>query len=162
MPALCLSASLAWGCGGDRSDVTEIPAEEVPPAAAAPAAQETTIVGCLRAGEAPGTFVLASLPEAMGAAADRTTRGQVATYTYMVVGEGLAQHVGQQVSVRGTIDKATDVEVAERSASERPPTRVQDDEVTPTVEVEEDALIDIRRMRASAVEPTGERCDLDG
>lgn len=159
LPALCLSVGLVWGCGGnDTPEVTEIPADEVPPPADVPAAQETTVVGCLRAGQTPGTFVLAALPDDMGAAADRTTRGQVTTYTYMLVGEGLEQHVGQQVSVRGTIDEAADVEVEKRTETEGPPTRVEGDEVTPTVEVEEEALIDVRRMRASVVEPTGERC----
>lgn len=162
VPALLLSAGLALGCGGDETpEVTEIPAEEVPPPATVPTAQETTVEGCLRAGDTAGTFVLAALPDTMGAAADRTTRGQVATYTFMLVGEGLAQHVGQQVSVRGTVEDAADVEVDKSSEFEGQPTQVEGDEVTPTVEVEEEALIDVRRMRVSVVEPTGESCGTD-
>lgn len=154
-----LGAGLAVGCGGDTTpEVTEIPAEEVPAPANVPAAQEMTVNGCLRAGDTAGTFVLAALPADMGASADRATRGAVATYTYLLVGEGLAQHVGRQVTVRGIADDAADVDVNATSESEGPTTTVNGEKVTPSVEVEEEAVIDVRRMRVSSVEPTGEAC----
>lgn len=159
--AFLLAASLLTGCGGadeTESGVTEIPAEEVAPPGSVPDAQATTVEGCLRAGDQPGTFVLAAVPSEMGAAADRALRGATATYTYLLVGEGLAAHVGRQVSVTGTMDDAANIEVDESSESTGQTTTVGDDEVTPTVEVEEEALIDVRRMRVSTVEPTGEAC----
>lgn len=149
-----LLAGLTAACGGER------PSGQPPQDAerSVPSAQSTEISGCLRGGDTAGSHVLVTDPDPMSASADRSTRGQVATYTYVLVGEGLAQHVGRRVSVTGTIEATDDMEVEETREQTSAPAKVDGDTVTPTVEVEESAVIEMRRMQVSSVQPTGEPC----
>ena len=155
-----LLAGLAAGCGGggvadnDRRDNIEN--------SPVPAAQATTVTGCIKGGDASGSYVLVTQPDSMGAAVERATRGQVVTYTYVVEGQDLAQHVGRQVTVTGTIEETDDIEVEETREQTAAPTTVDGDTVTPTVEVEETAVIEMRRMRVDTIQPTGEACSTTG
>lgn len=147
-------AGLTAACGGER------PSGQAPQEAeqSVPSTGLTEIAGCLRGGETAGTHVLVTNPDPMSASADRSTRGQVATYTYVLVGQNLEQHVGRQVSITGTIEATDDMEVEETREQASAPTKVDGDTVTPTVEVEERAVIEMRRMQVSSVQPTGEPC----
>ena len=153
---LVLLASLAAACGGDRVADAERP--ETAETRPVPTAQATSVTGCIKGGDATGTYVLVTQPEPMGAAVDRATRGQVATYTYLLEGRELAQHVGQEVEVTGTIEEKDDIEVEETREQTSAPTTVDGDTVTPTVEVEEAAVIEMRRMRVDTLQPTGGAC----
>jgi hypothetical protein len=149
-----LLASLSAACAGERRDAP--PAQDA--TKEVPAAQATEVTGCLRGGTTAGTHVLVTAPDPMSASVDRSTRGQVATYTYLLVGGDLEPHVGRQVSVTGTIEAADDMEVEKSREQQSAPTEVDGDTVTPTVEIEETAVIEMRRMRVERVQPTGEPC----
>jgi hypothetical protein len=149
-----LLASLTAACAGERPAEQPRQDAERP----VPVAQATEVTGCLRGGSSAGTHVLVTAPDPMGASVDRSTRGQVATYTYLLVGEQLDQHVGRQVAVTGTIEATDDMKVEETREQAAAPTEVNGDTVTPTVEVEETAVIEMRRLRVASVQPTGEAC----
>jgi hypothetical protein len=153
---LILLASLAGACGGnDAADVERPETVETRPA---PTAQATSVTGCIKGGDASGTFVLVTQPEPMGAAVDSATRGQVTTYTYLLEGREVAEHVGREVEVTGTIEESDDIEVEDTREQTAEPTTVDGEKVTPTVEVEEAAVIEMRRMRVDTVQPTGGTC----
>lgn len=152
---LILLASLAAACGGDRADGDRPDTAET---RTVPAAQATSVTGCIKGGDVTGSYVLVAQREPMGAAVDRATRGQVATYTYVLEGQELAQHVGRQVVVTGTIEEKDDIEVEETREQTAAPTTVDGDTVTPTVEVQETALIEMRRMRVDTIQPASGEC----
>lgn len=153
--AACLGAiTLTAACAGDTSTpATDNATPDMPPLA-----QATTVTGCVRGGDAEGTHVLVTEPEMMGAAVDRATRGQNTTYTYVLVGPDLDRHVGRRVAVTGTIEARDDLEVEEQREQTGAPTTVDGETVTPTVEVEESAVIEMRRLRVAAVQGSGEDC----
>lgn len=114
---LLLLTSLAAACGGDGAgDANRPDTVETRPA---PTAQATSVTGCVKGGDATGSYVLVAQREPMGAAVDRATRGHVATYTYVLEGQGLAQHVGRQVVATGTIEEKDDLEVEETALDRR-------------------------------------------
>lgn len=152
--AAFLLAGLAAGCGGGGDATPEV----TEPVRTPPPAQATTVTGCLKGGEAAGSYVLVTEPAEMGAEVERATRGQVTTYTYALEGQNLESHVGRVVSITGAVADGDDVEVEESREQTAPPTTVDGETVTPTVEVEEKAVIDVRRMRVDSVQPTGEAC----
>lgn len=151
--ALLVLTGLAAGCGGgDTAPRSDEGARTPPPA------QANTVTGCLKGGSAAGTYVLVTEPAEMGAEVERATRGLVTTYTYTLVGQDLDSHVGRQVAVTGAVEDRDEVEVDESREQTAAPNRVGGDTVTPTVEVEEEAVIEVRRMRVDTVQPTGEPC----
>lgn len=146
--------SLTIACGGDRTPEPETTSAD----ASATRAEGTAVTGCIQGGTDAGTHVLVTHPSAMGAAAERSTRGQVATHTYVLDGGDLDQYVGKEVTVIGTIEARDDLEVEEHDESEAAPTKVKGDTVTPTVEVETAAVIEMRRMQVNSVQATGTVC----
>ena len=153
---LVLLASLAAACGGDG--VADAERSETAETRPVPTAQLTSVTGCIKGGDVTGTYVLVTQPAPMGAAVDRATRGQVATYTYLLEGQELAGYVGQEVEATGTIEESDDLEVEETREQTAEPTTVDGETVTPTVEVEEAAVIEMRRMRVDTIQPTGGAC----
>jgi hypothetical protein len=151
--ALVLLTGMASACGGDRADDGQRTETT-----AAPAAQATTVTGCIKGGDAAGSYVFVAEPTMLGAAVDRRTRGQVTTYTYVLTGQNLEPYVGRQVSVTGRIEGQDNVEVEKSRELSGEPTTTDDGTVTPTVEIEETALIETRTMQVESVQATGQPC----
>jgi hypothetical protein len=137
--ALVMSPS--YGCSRE---------EPVPPAAETQTESPTrvtnqpmTVTGCLRAGEAADTFVL--------------TSGGTDVATYNLVGrEGtnLADHVGRQVEVNGTMVAQQETTTRARGAAGREaPTGTAG---APSVSTR--AEVDIRQLEVNSVRPTGGDC----
>jgi hypothetical protein len=150
--ALVIAGAVALGgaaCGRGSGKTDRAPAETQTATAAAATPMTTTVSGCLKAGEAPDTYVLTAAESA----------GATATATYELVGakpDDLRSHVGTRVQVTGTVTSDADVE--SRSAATR-----EDDKKprgttgTPTVQTQTD--VQIRHLRVDTVTPQGETCE---
>jgi hypothetical protein len=110
-----------------------------------PLDQPATVSGCLRAGLADNTFVLHS------SKAD----GSTATVTYQLSaapGVELRSFAGQEVELSGTLESqqtaATSGKVEEQPAKGAAGTPV----------VETKTELDVRKLKVSAIKPTGNRC----
>lgn len=107
-----------------------------------------TVTGCLRAGEASDTYVLAQ---------DAATTGAADNANYQLVGVrgvNLRDHIGERVQVSGVL--ASQQQVASRS------TPSQQDKATgttgtPTVQTQ--TQVDIRTLRVNSVNPQGGKCE---
>ena len=107
----------------------------------------TTVTGCLRAGDASGTFVLTAA----------RTAGAIETATYQLVGGDeaqLSQHMGQRVQVSGTT--VPQEEIASRSPAETEQ-RAKGTSGTPTVQTQTD--VQIRQLRVDSFAPQGDKCE---
>ena len=110
-----------------------------------PLNQPATVSGCLRAGLADNTFVLHS------SKAD----GSTATVTYQLTaapGVELRSFAGQEVEVSGTLESQQTV--ATTGKVQEPPAKGAAG--TPVVETKSE--LDVRRLKVSAVKPSGNRC----
>jgi hypothetical protein len=143
-----LVSCLALGVGGCRDKET-VPPVEVQSQATQPANQPTTITGCLKAGEAPDTFVVAAAQ----------AQGSGETATYQIVGTGgtnLTDHVGRQVEVTGVVRQVQ--ELASRSRTPAAESRgTAGTGATATVETRTE--VDIKHLEVSTVKPLGQRCE---
>jgi len=107
----------------------------------------TTVIGCLAAGDAADTFVLNS------ARAD----GATTSATYNLAGannDELRSHVGEQVRVTGTITSGA--QVAERSMPQVAKEKPKATTGTPVVQTQTD--VQINRLAVSSVSPQGQKC----
>ena len=108
----------------------------------------TSVKGCLRAGDAAGTYVLT---------ADRTTTGeQTATYQLQAAANvPLADHVGKQVEVSGVI--TTQQEVTTRTTPQAAkPAETAATTGRPTVSTATE--LDVRRMEVHQVRHLSANC----
>jgi len=107
--------------------------------------QPTTVSGCLRSGLADNTFVLHG----------RNPDVSTGTATYqLTTGPGVDLHrfAGQEVEVSGTVE--SEQTVATSGKVEEPPAKGAAG--TPVVETKSE--LDVRKLKVSAVKPTGNRC----
>ena len=126
--ATCLAASFAVGLAAQQPPQT-------PPSQAADKDKTLTLTGCVRAGDQPGSFVLANAkaddkaPGATGTAGTTAAPDAKAieNATLRLVGApasvNLSEHVGHPVQVTGTVapsDKAMGTSGAEPSKSDKP------------------------------------------
>ena len=117
---------------------------------AQPANQPLTVSGCLKAGEADGTFVLT---------AARSTGSTGETANYHLVGpqaNNLQEHVGRQVEVSGTMQ-------AQQETASTAPARQADERATGTSGtpvVQTKTEVDIRRLAVTSLKPIGEKCEM--
>ena len=112
--------------------------------------QPATVQGCLRAGEAPDTFVLTGEKS--------TTGDRVATYQLQPAAANmqLADHVDHQVEVTGTI--VAQQEITTRSSAQ-PAEKSTGTAGTPTVSTATE--LDIKRLNVTGVRPLGDKCPDD-
>lgn len=141
--ACVLAASVACGRG------EEVPALETqtvtPPQATA---TPERVQGCLRAGEAGGTFVLTA------GAAD-TQMATAATYQLLGTPEMLQAHIGKRVEVTGTV-------VSEQTAQSRGATMPAEERAkgtTGTPTVQSTTQVDVKRLQVSGVTPVAGECN---
>lgn len=107
-----------------------------------PVNQPATVSGCLRAGLADNTFVLHS-------------RGSLDTATYQLTANPdveLRSYVGQEVELSGTLESQQTVATSGKT-EEKPATSAAG---TPVVETKSE--LDVKKLKVSAVKPTGNRC----
>ena len=110
--------------------------------------QPTTVKGCLRAGEAPDTYVLTG---------ERTApANQTATYQLQPAeGVALAEHIGKEVEVEGVI--VAQQEITTQSSPQRAkPTGTGG---TPTVSSTTE--LDIKKLTVRSVRPIDDHCRAD-
>jgi hypothetical protein len=111
-----------------------------------PRMDQTTISGCLRSGDADGTFVLTSQAAESAKAA-----------TYHLTGNdrvNLRDYVGQQVEVSGVVRSEQEVT---SSSGATPEKAAKGTSGTPTVETKTD--LDVRQLDVNTVRPTGSKCE---
>ncbi|MEX2272650.1 MAG: hypothetical protein WD690_14350 [Vicinamibacterales bacterium] len=141
--ACALAACLACGKSGEEVPPNETQSVTPPQAMATP----ERVQGCLRAGEASGTFVLTA------GAAD-TKMGGAATYQLLGTPEALQPHVGKRVEVTGTI-------VSEQTAQSRGATMPAEERAkgtTGTPTVQSSTEIEVKRLQVSGVTPVAGEC----
>jgi hypothetical protein len=135
------------GTGCNRGPKATVVAESQAQTAQ-PANQPMTVSGCLKAGEADGTFVLT---------AARTTGSSGETATYHLVGpqaNNLQEHVGRQVEVIGTMQAQQ--EIASNAPAQ--PANERATGTSGTVQTRTD--IDIRRLAVTSLKPIAEKCEM--
>jgi hypothetical protein len=124
---------------------------------------EVTVTGCLTASARGDRFVLTPIKKdaLAGEMAARTT-GVAPTYTYELrggSGTNLRAHIGQQVSVTGVLDRnyEKDTDIDRDEQTQAAPARPGDPK--PTVETEEKAELELRRLQVKTVKSIGKPCD---
>ena len=137
------------------------PRQESAPTQQKKSSDELTVTGCLTASARGDRFVLTPLKKAPRAdEMTRRTTDVAPTYTYELRGgKNLRAHVGQQVSVTGVLDRSfeKDVDVDREGQTQAPPARPGDPK--PTVETEEKAELELRRLQVKTVKSIGKPCD---
>mgnify|MGYP002336248933 CR=1 FL=1 len=106
------------------------------------------VQGCLRAGEAAGTFVLT-------ASAIDTGMAQASTYQLVGTPEGLREHVGHRVEVTGTV-------VSEQTASSQGASMPADDRAkgtTGTPTVQSTTTVEMKRLQVTSITPIDGDCE---
>lgn len=123
---------------------------------------EITVTGCLTAASDGGAYALTAARDALASSTLQVGSGEVPTYTYELVGHAadLFQHVGQQVEVRGHLDedRKDKAKVDQEEETKLEPRQSAKDVVTPAIETEIEAVINVRRLEVSTVTPTGQAC----
>jgi hypothetical protein len=124
---------------------------------------ELTVTGCLTASARGDRFVLTPTKKDPLAAEMTTRTTDVApTYTYELQGgsgTNLRAHIGQQVSVTGVLDRSyeKDTDIDREQQTQAAPARPGDPK--PTVETEEKAELELRRLQVKTVRSIGKPCD---
>ena len=141
--ACALAACVA--CGDRGTEVPPLETQTLTP----PQAQATPerVQGCLRAGEASGTFVLTA------SAID--THMTAATYQLLGAGDALQPHIGTRVEVSGTV-------VAEQTARSEGATLPAENIAkgtagTPTVQ--STTKVEMKQLQVAAVTPIAGECE---
>lgn len=143
---IMLGAGLATACAGEPEEapVAETKAETP----TTPVNAATTIQGCLKAGEAAGTFVLTATSAAEDGAA-------AATYELTgAEGVDLAAHTGERVEVQGVITAAKETDMTSATRQAEPAKPGVKPEVATSVDV------NIRRLDVSRIQKIDGSCEM--
>jgi hypothetical protein len=140
--ALCVIGVLA-AAACDRSERQAGPQTQTT-TGERPISQTMTIKGCLKSGLAENTFVLA---EQAGPNQE--------TATYQLTGReaDLRAHVGQQVSVFGTVRSEEQVATSGADVVDKP---AKGTSATPTIETTTE--LNVKQMTVDSITASGERC----
>jgi hypothetical protein len=141
----CIAVA-AVGCSRNESSP---PPAQVQSQSTLPANSPTTVTGCLKAGDAPASYVITTA----------RTEGGTETATYQLmgnVGANLADHIGQQVEATGVIRQTHELASTERA---RPAETEGTSGTAGKPVVETRTEVDIKRLEVSAVNPLGSRCE---
>jgi hypothetical protein len=122
---------------------------------------ELTVTGCLTGSARGDRFVLTPVKKDP-LAAEMTTRTSdvTPTYTYELHGgTNLRAHIGQQVSVTGVLDRSyqKDTDIDREQETLAAPARPGQPKAT--VETEEKAQLELRRLQVKTVKSIGKPCD---
>ena len=146
---LAVVVCVALAAGGCKRNEAAPPPAQVQSQSALPANSPTTITGCLKAGEAPSTFIVTTAK----------TEGGSETATYQLMGNpstNLSEHIGRQVEVSGVIRQTQELASTERAR----PAEAQGTAGSaskPVVETRTE--VEIKRLDVTSVKPVGSRCD---
>lgn len=161
MIALAGAVALGSACS-DTADRREARQEAALAVGDKISGEDITVRGCLTSASDRGAFAVTAARDVLVSGALYAGDGEVPTYTYELVGNAadLSQHVGRQVEVSGTLDDARDDEVVVDQEEETTlePRQSGDEKVTPAIETEIEAEINVRRLHVSTVTPTGQPC----
>ncbi|HJR59816.1 MAG TPA: hypothetical protein VJ813_10470 [Vicinamibacterales bacterium] len=147
LAGLVLLSTAAAGCQREP----EVPAAQTQTQASSPANQPATVIGCLRAGDAEGTYVVTTAQTVDGAPAA----------TYELAGDAgvnLQDHVGRRVEVTGVIDQQSQVATRQSAQPADNATGTAGKPGTPTVQT--GTQLSIKRLEVKAVKRTGGDCEL--
>ena len=144
--AAFLLATSAAACGGGDA---QVPPPTTQTQASRQSNQPATVVGCLRAGDAPDTFVLT----AAGTAGDSATTTYHLTRTADI---NLMDHVGKRVEVSGVVESQSQIATREASRPADNATGTAGKPGTPTVQT--GTQLSIQRIAVSAVKPASGEC----
>jgi hypothetical protein len=139
-------AVAAVGCS--RNESTPPPAQ-VQSQTTLPANSPTTVTGCLKAGDAPASYVVTTA----------RTEGGTETATYQLMGNAgtnLADHIGHQVEVTGVIRQTQELASTERA---RPAQTEGTSGSAGKPVVETRTEVDIKQLEVRSVKPVGDRCE---
>lgn len=188
-----LSMSFALGCSvaaaAQPPSGTAAPqpgtssAQTVVSEARTPSDAPVTVTGCLRAGEAQNTFILAVLDPSGGDIArnDTTTGAQSPaptgtsgtagqssalpkTMTYQLAPGAsaidLRSHIGQRVQVTGRVqpDTGTAIAAESQSATAAPKVATPGDQTTPVVSTTERTNVKVQRLQVQSLKAVGGSC----
>lgn len=144
---VCAALAAAVGAGACSRDSEQAAvAERQSASPVQQTAAPLTTTGCLRAGDAEGTFVLT--------AARAETGDQTATYH--LVGDPtvkLADHIGQQVEVSGVL--SAQQAIATRTTQDPAPNTTG---TSGSPQVSSSTRLDIKRLEVQSVKPLGSAC----
>ena len=146
---VCVGIAMAVTSGACRQKPKSTSVAESQSQSAQPANQPVTIAGCLKAGEAPETFVLTAA----------RTGGSNETATYQLVAApdvNLKDHVGHRVEINGMVN--TQQEIASRTTAV-PNERSRPTGTSGSPKVETKTEIDIKRVSVSSVKPISDKCE---
>lgn len=123
--------------------------------------RDITVTGCLTTALDGRSYALTPLTLApVAKAIGRSTAGVRQTFTYELTGktDELRAHVNKVVTAKGrvvpSVERSTDVDRT-RESTTRPS---GGSDATPTVEVQEEVEIEVRRMRVASVTSEGKAC----
>ena len=145
---MLLAAMIAVAGGACSKGKKEMASETQVPGDVRTPNAPMTVAGCLRAGEASDTYVLAQ---------DAAATGTTGTANYQLVGTGgvnLREHIGERVQVSGVL--ASQQEVASRST---PSQQEKATGTTGTPTVQTQTQVDIRTLRVNSLNPQGGKCE---
>lgn len=142
--AACMLA-LCMACGRDGDEVPPLETQTVTP----PQAQATPekVTGCLRAGEAEGTYVVT--------ASRLDTSMPAATYELVGSNERFGDHIGHKVEVTGTV-------VSEQAATSRGATLPAEDRAkgtTGTPTVQSTTKVEFKRLQVTNFAMLDDDCE---
>lgn len=122
---------------------------------------ELTVTGCLTASARGDRFVLTPLKsDPLAAEMTMRTTDVVPTYTYELRGwTNLSAHIGQQVSVTGVLDRGYEKDTGIDREQQTQAARARPGDPKPTVETEERAELELRRLHVKTVTSIGKPCD---
>lgn len=141
-----VALTVAAGCNKDEQAAATAEQQAVSPIQEA--SRPMTVTGCLRAGDAAGTYVLTT---------DRSTTGEP-TATYQLVGTDgadLSDHVGRRVEARGVLDAQQ--QVTTRSTTDPAPNATATSG-TPTVATT--TQLNLRRLEVREVRQVEGSCEM--
>src|SRR5688572_1478900 len=110
---LVVVACIALAAGGCQRNESAPPPAQAQSQSTLPANSPTTITGCLKAGDAPDTFIVTTAK----------TEGGSETATYQLVGNQgtkLSEHIGRQVEVGGVIRQTEELASTEAARPAQP------------------------------------------
>lgn len=146
---LLVIACIASPSVGCRRNESAPPPTQVQSQSTLPANSPTTITGCLKAGDAPSTFIVTTAK----------TEGATETATYQLMGSqstNLSEHIGRQVEVSGVIRQSQELASTERARPARPE-GTAGSAGKPTVDTRTD--VEIKQLEVSSVKALEGKCD---
>jgi hypothetical protein len=146
---LVAMACIGLAAAGCNRNQASPPPAQVQSQSTLPANSPTTVTGCLKAGDAPSTYVITTAK----------TEGGSETATYQLMGgtgTNLADHIGRQVEVSGVIRQTQELASTERAQNAQPRGTAGPQE-KPVVETRTE--VDIKRLDVSSIKPLRDRCD---